>query len=285
MRMVRRMRVPLSAAFIALAVLSAHPAVAQKPPSSVAQTPPAAGTLPSGKPPPLGVPWEGAPTLPGGDPDDVPFDQAYGSGTGFVVADRRLLTNRHVVVGCARVVARDAAGTRLPAKLVVADRGRDLALLSIEKPAGPPLTFRDSPAVRRGESVIAYGFPLSGLLSSGPTLTTGNVNALAGLRDNPNNYQISAGVQPGNSGGPLFDAQGHVIGVVVSKLDAARVAEMTGGDIPQNVNFAVKGEQALAFLRANNVQPAVAASTGPDKRADEIDAVANPSTVYLTCFR
>ncbi len=242
------------------------------------------GTLPLGKPPPLGVPWDGAP-IARGDPDDVPFDQAYGSGTGFVVADRRLLTNRHVVADCVRIVARDAAGTRLPAKLMVSDRGRDLALLSIDKPAGPPLTFRDGPAVRRGESVIAYGFPLSGLLSSGPTLTTGNVNALAGLRDNPNNYQISAGVQPGNSGGPLFDAQGHVIGIVVSKLNAARVAEMTGGDIPQNVNFAVKGEQALAFLRANGVQPMVAASTGPEKRPDEIDAVANPSTVYLTCFR
>ena len=61
-----------------------------------------------------------------------------------------------------RVVARDAAGTRLPAKLMVADRARDLALLSVEKPAGPPLTFRDGPAVRRGESVITYGFPLSG---------------------------------------------------------------------------------------------------------------------------
>lgn len=278
--MVRRMRLPYPAAILVCAVAWALPAVAQKPPALGAPSP--SGTLPIGKPPPLGVPWDGAR---GSEPDDVPFDRAYGSGTGFVVADRRLLTNRHVVAECVRVVARDAAGTRLPAKLMVADRERDLALLSVDKPAGPPLTFRDGPAVRRGESVITYGFPLSGLLSSGPTLTTGNINALAGLRDNPNNYQISAGVQPGNSGGPLFDSQGHVIGVVVSKLNAARVAEMTGGDIPQNVNFAVKGSEALAFLRANNVQPAVAASNGAEKRADEIDAVANPSTLYLTCFR
>lgn len=284
--MVRRMRLPLSAALLICAVSGSFPSVAQKPPALGAPSP--SGSLPIGKPPPLGVPWDGV-AIPRGrtarDPDDIPFDQAFGSGTGFVVADRRLLTNQHVVAGCARVVARDAAGTRLPAKLLAADRQRDLALLSVEKPAGPPLTFREGPAVRRGESVITYGFPLSGLLSSGPTLTTGNINALAGLRDNPANFQISAGVQPGNSGGPLFDAQRHVIGVVVSKLNAARVAEMTGGDIPQNVNFAVKGNEALAFLRANNVQPALATSTGPEKRADEIDAVANPSTVYLTCFR
>ena len=55
-------------------------------------------------------------------------------------------------------------------------------------------------------------------------------------------------MQPGNSGGPLLDSQANVIGIVVSKLNAARIAEMTGGDIPQNVNFAVKGTEGLAFL-------------------------------------
>ena len=63
------------------------------------------------------------------------------------------------------------------------------------------------------------------------------------------------------------------------------LAQLTGGDIPQNVNFAVKGTEALAFLRENRVQPVLAPSTGPEKRPDEIDAVANPSTVYLQCFR
>ena len=216
--------------------------------------------------------------------DQTSNDSAFGSGTGFVVAERRILTNRHVVAECARVVARDAAGVRLPAKVIVTDRERDLALLSTEKSAGPPLVFRDGPPVRRGETVITYGFPLSGLLTSGPTLTTGNINALSGLRDNANNFQISAAVQPGSSGGPLFDSQGHVIGVVVSKLNAARVAELIGGDIPQNVNFAVKGSVALAFLRANDVQPAAVASTGAERRPDEIDAIANPSTLYLQCF-
>ncbi len=277
--MVRPMRLPLPAAILACAVGCAFgsglPAAAQK-------RPPASG-VPQGKPPPLGVPWDGTP-IPR-DPAEAPFDRGFDSGTGFVVADKRLLTNRHVVAACERIVARDAAGTRMPAKLIAADRDRDLALLSTDKPAGPALVFRETPPVRRGESVITYGFPLSGLLSSGPTLTTGNINALAGLRDNPANYQISAAVQPGNSGGPLFDSQGHVIGVVVSKLNAARVAEMTGGDIPQNVNFAVKGSEALAFLRANAIQPGVAPSIGPEKRADEIDAIANPSTVYLQCFR
>ena len=106
------------------------------------------------------------------------------------------------------------------------------------------------------------------------------------MRDNPVNFQISAPVQPGNSGGPLLDSEGNVIGVVVSKLNAARIAEMTGGDIPQNVNFAVKGTEALAFLRENGVQPRTAASTGGRKSAPaEIDEIANPSTVYVQCYQ
>jgi hypothetical protein len=287
--MVRRMRV----SFLACCLLLATPALAQKPPplgvpwnGPGAPFPTPAG--PSGKPPPLGgetrpsprgEPAFAEPSLPS------PGERASSSGTGFVVADGRVLTNRHVIAECGRVVARNATGARLPARVLAADEDRDLAVLAVAPNIGPPLTFRDQPPVRRGENVITYGFPLSGLLSSGPSLTTGNISALAGIRDNPTNFQISAAVQPGNSGGPLFDSQANVIGVVVSKLNAARVAQMTGGDIPQNVNFAVKGTEAVSFLRERGVQPRTAPSTGPEKRADEVDAVANPSTVYLQCFR
>ena len=246
-----------------------------------------------GKPPPLsGGDSDGA------DPGDAPRGTAprggrlpsasedpTSSGTGFVVADGKVMTNNHVVDECGRMVVRNAAGTRFPARVDVVDRRRDLALMTVAASVGPPLTFRDSPPVERGESVVTYGFPLTGLLSSDPSLTTGTVNALAGLRDNPMNLQIQAPVNPGNSGGPLLDGQANVIGVVVSKLNAMRTAEMTGGDIPQNVNFAVKGTEALAFLRANGVRPRTAASTGPDKRNTEIGEVANPSTVHVLCYR
>ena len=274
-------------------LLLTSPALAQKPPPLGAPDPtpgrrvgPTEAGLP-GKPPPLGAPDEsdrgegrqGDGSMPG------VRERASSSGTGFVVADGRVLTNNHVVAECGRLVVRNAAGTRVPGRVTATDRRRDLAIMTVANEVGPPLPFRDAPAVRRGEGVVTYGFPLSGLLSSGPSLTTGNVNALAGLRDNPNNFQISAPVQPGNSGGPLLDSQGNVIGVVVSKLNAARTAEMTGGDIPQNVNFAVKGTEALAFLRSNGVQPRTAGSTGADKRAFEIGEIANASTVYIECYR
>ena len=230
--------------------------------------------LPRGKPPPLPATERGGRDL-----------AARSSGTGFVVSEGRLLTNNHVVEGCGRMMARNAGGTEQTAPVLATDRGRDLALLSVPAGFGPPLTFRSTPEVRRGETVVTYGFPLFGLLSKGPTLTTGDVSALSGLRDNQANFQISAPVQPGNSGGPLLDSNGNVVGIVVAKLNAARIAEITDGDIPQNVNFAVKAGPALDFLREQGVRPRLAPSGGADKGAAAVGDIANPSTVFLQCFR
>jgi S1-C subfamily serine protease len=235
------------------------------------------------KPPPLGA--GDMPATPQAQRPMPPGARPSASGTGFVVANGRMLTNAHVVNGCKRVTARNAAGQVATAQIGPVDTRRDLAILVVPATFGPPLSFRDSPPLRRGDTVVTYGFPLSGLLSSGPTLTTGDISALAGLRDNPLHFQISAPVQPGNSGGPLLDAHGNVVGVVTSKLNAARVAQMTGGDIPQNINFAVKGSEALAFLTEHGVPPWRAASTGAEKRAAEVGEVANPSTAFLSCYR
>ena len=275
----------MRAAVAAVVLLLAVPAPAQQGEGKR----PYYGETPNGKPPPLNrIPDAPAPertARPGAAGLPSARERPASSGTGFLVADGRLLTNNHVVDDCARIVARNAAGRRVPARVDATDPGRDLAVLPVPADLGPPLPFRSAPPIRRGEAVVTYGFPLSGLLSSGPTLTTGDVSALAGLRDNPANLQISAPVQPGNSGGPLLDSQANVVGVVVSKLNAARVAQLAGGDIPQNVNFAVKGTEALAFLRANGVQPRTAASNGADRRPYEVGEVANASTVFLQCYR
>ena len=262
------------------------PAAAQKPPPLGAST--AAGPAGTGKPPPLGAVQAAGAT---GKPAPLPADPNAGagryvsSGTGFVAAPGRLLTNNHVVEDCQRMVARNAAGETAPARVLATDTDRDLAVLAVRDGFGPPLTFREGPPVARGEGVVTYGFPLSGLLSSGAILTTGSISALSGLHDDPHEFQISAPVQPGNSGGPLLDMQGNVTGVVVAKLNAARVAEITDGDIPQNVNFAVKGTEALAFLREQGVNPSTARSTALTRSAADVGGVADPSTVFLRCYK
>ena len=93
--------------------------------------------------------------------------------------------------------------------------------------------------------------PAGALASSGNT-TLGNITALAGLRDDSRFIQISASVQPGNSGGPVLDEAGRLIGVIEGKLDALKVARVTG-DIPQNVNFAILASTLAHFLEASRI--------------------------------
>jgi hypothetical protein len=142
-------------------------------------------------------------------------------------------------------------------------------------------TFRDG-RVRAGDAVVALGFPLSGLLATTANLTVGNVSALAGISDDSRYLQISAPVQPGNSGGPLLDTSGHVVGIVTAKLDAALVAHFTG-DIPQNVNFAVKAEVARTFLDSKGIAYQTAHSDQQMSPAD-IGDLARPFTVQIECY-
>jgi Trypsin-like peptidase domain len=166
------------------------------------------------------------------------------SGTGFAIANGTLLiTNSHVIAGCAEVSAPGMGSV----KVIKSDPRADIAILKPSLPIEKGLTFRSGHQVQLGEEIIVIGYPLRGVLSSPPTVTTGIVSSLAGMRDDRTRMQISAPVQPGNSGGPVLDRSGNVVGVIVSKLDAVRAAAITG-DIPQNVNFAVHASIVTSIL-------------------------------------
>jgi hypothetical protein len=173
------------------------------------------------------------------------------SGTAFAIAPGLLITNQHVIAGCSSVEVITKDGRRTGA-IVDADDQIDLALLSVSGIKGATARLRSPRNVRLGESVMVFGFPLAGSLSSSGNFTSGLVSALRGLRDAAGELQITAPVQPGNSGGPLMDASGLVIGVVQAKLDALRSAIVTG-DIPQNINFAISLEVLAGFLVKNRV--------------------------------
>lgn len=242
------------------------------------------GAPTASRPPPTSGPLAGP--APGTQPAPPNAQaRAVSTGTGFLVADGRVMTNHHVVDNCNRIILRTPTGHWLaavpPARM---DAALDVAVLAVPGLVGPAVAFRTGPAVRRGEGVVAYGFPLAGLLSSDPKLTRGEINGLRGLGDNPNQYQISAEVQPGNSGGPLVDMQGNIVGVVVSKLNAQAVSRRTG-DIAQNVNFAVQGQAALGFLRRAGVNARTAESTGPDRSAADVGELIHRSTLFIRCER
>jgi hypothetical protein len=179
------------------------------------------------------------------------WSQGSSSGTGFAVAAGLLVTNHHIVEKCAAVEVIASDGRRT-ATVIDAEPQVDLALLRVFGLRGATAGIRAPQQVRLGEPVFVFGFPLAGALSSGGNFTNGVVSALHGLRNRAGEIQITAPIQPGNSGGPVMDVSGVVIGVVVSKLDAIRVLRATG-DIPQNVNFAVSLDTLAAFLDRNKV--------------------------------
>ncbi len=162
------------------------------------------------------------------------------TGAGFFVSKMgHILTNEHVVKGCMAVQVRLPGGNAISAKALHVNTDVDLAVLKIDPSlamqvigwSGQAVEFRSDGNPRLGEGVVVYGFPLTGALASEGNLTIGNITALAGPKDDGRLYQISAPIQPGNSGGPLFDESGRVIGIVVAKLDAVKMAAVTG-DIP-----------------------------------------------------
>src|SRR5262249_39151256 len=125
---------------------------------------------------------------------------AASSGTGFAIGSgSSVLTNFHVVDGCKSVrVANGGAG-----QIKIRDRRNDIAVIQPDRPINGALHFRPGNQLKLGEEIIVIGFPLRGLLSSSPTVTNGIVSSLAGLRDDRTRFQISAPIQPGNSGGPV----------------------------------------------------------------------------------
>ena len=128
--------------------------------------------------------------------------------------------------------------------------------------------------------VTVVGFPYAGLLG-GINVTRGAVSSLKGIRGDASQFQITAPVQSGNSGGPLLAADGEVIGVVVAKLDATKMAQ-NGGDVPQNVNFAIRGEIAKLFLAQNQVEPKLSMDNA-ELAPEQLAKLAAQFTSFIEC--
>ncbi len=202
-----------------------------------------------------------------------------GVGTGVAIAAQRVLTNAHVVATC-KTIEVTSAGQRLSALVRKRDSVSDLALLEVANlPSGPVPALRRRASV--GEAVMAAGYPLTGLLGSDLVVTDGIVNALSGLGNSTTHLQMSAAIQPGNSGGPLLDRGGHLVGVVVSKLNAVATMALTG-DIPQNVNFAIKPEIVALFLQSENL-PLNVVDQGGSLDTQQLATQARAFTVRVDC--
>lgn len=231
-----------------------------------------------------GIANPAAPAAPSPSPGspDAPARPKVNAGSGIVIGrDGSVLTNSHVVASC-RNIRLNLEGQPAQAATVVArDAGNDLAVLRASMRPTDVARFREDKAMRSGDSVVVIGYPLSSYLSREPNVTAGVISALAGVKGDRRHYQITAPVQKGNSGGPVADMSGNVVGVVASKLDAMKIADKTG-DLPQNVNFAIKAEIARKFLGDNGISYETAPAATQLSPADVGDIV-KKVTVFVEC--
>jgi S1-C subfamily serine protease len=213
----------------------------------------------------------------------LPSLRPLSSGSGFFVShEGDLITDNHVIAGCRELrVVRDEKSNA--ARVIGTDAAADLAVLRVPDLAGDIASFRTE-LEKRGEAVIVAGYPLQGLLTSKGSVTTGIISALAGPKEDKNLIQITAPVQPGNSGGPLVDAHGAVIGVISSKLNSVRVARATGL-LTENINFAVKGQLARELLDKSGVKYAASPSEFEQLATPEIAERVFKFTAAVQCFK
>ena len=206
------------------------------------------------------------------------------SGTGFfVTTDGYLLTNYHVVDKAYRIVVKVQQET-YEARLIKNDSINDVALLKVSG-TFKALSVASSRTVRLGDPIFTIGYPNPDIQGIEAKLTRGEINSLAGMQDDPRYFQISAPLQPGNSGGPLVNQDGNVVGVVTARLDDLKALKSTGS-LPQNVNYAVKSSFAVAFLET---VPDVTAKllephASPERRSQDIIKDAQDATALILVF-
>lgn len=179
--------------------------------------------------------------------DAVAKANAVKTGTGWFVDASYVATCWHVVQNAKTISIEQKNGQRFNAKVVANDPANDIVILKIDNAKCTSALPIRTKGVKIADKVFTVGYPLSSLLGQAQKYSEGVVNSTTGLSNDSRYYQISVPIQPGNSGGPLVDEKGCVIGLTSSALDALKLA-VTTGTIPQNVNYAIKVRYLAAIL-------------------------------------
>tara|TARA_R110002153_G_scaffold260884_1_gene421102 strand:+ start:175 stop:1896 length:1722 start_codon:yes stop_codon:yes gene_type:complete len=202
------------------------------------------------------------------------------SGSGFSVsADGYVITNNHVIEGCQKVVVHTKSKD-VTMRLITYDPQNDLALLKGDfRPSTVFALSRSRPELL--QDVYVAGYPFGVEISTAVKVTKGIISSLTGIGNNFSNIQIDAALQSGNSGGPIIDELGNVVGVAVSKLDAKYMFD-NFGSIPENTNFGIKSNVVRNILDSNDVDTPSANQSEISK--SKLGKMISNGTYYISCW-
>jgi S1-C subfamily serine protease len=226
-------------------------------------------------------------------------------GSGFFISKLgHVVTNQHVVEKCRNITVGDSAKRQVAAEIVETDKRNDLALLKISstkmasadtksliRKLGIKVASRKVPLsssgllrsedVELGEQVMVSGFPYGEIFSDTIKVTGGMVSATRGMGDDSGQFQIDAAVQQGNSGGPIYDGNGNIVGVVVSQLNKLKVAKVIGS-LPENVNFGIKASTVRQFLTSAGL-PTKWSNQSERVSSKNLAKIAKNQTLMVVC--
>jgi S1-C subfamily serine protease len=204
------------------------------------------------------------------------------TGSGFFVSTLgHVVTNAHVVENCKQISVGDDPNNLAPAKIVSTDKWNDLALLKAASLTPLAVHGLRPDDVKLGENVLVAGYPYGDVFGNTLKVTAGIVSATRGVGDNSAQFQIDAAVQAGNSGGPIYDSGGNIVGVVVSQLDKLKIAQVMG-TLPENVNFGIKASTVKSFLHSSGLSSQLAEQTTA-KTTVELAEIARKQTLIVFC--
>jgi len=164
------------------------------------------------------------------------------NGTGFLFSDTDyIITNYHLIKNANSIIAKFTNGESISATVATKDSKNDIAILKLHSSPNlsvTPIKIGNSSQAKMGQKIFTIGYPVSNIMGVKPKYSEGVINSMTGIRDDPTFFQISVPIQPGNSGGPLFNDKGEVIGITTSSMSTLSINAI--GAIPQNVNYAIK---------------------------------------------
>jgi TPR repeat protein len=204
------------------------------------------------------------------------------TGTGaFVSSSGHVLTAAHVVENTQKV---QIIVNSVPheAKIIQKDKANDIAVLKVDLQSSVHLKVTSGDRIRLGSPIFTLGFPNPDIQGLSPKLTRGEISSINGTHDDPRSWQVSAPVQSGNSGGPLLDLEGRVVGMIQTKLGL--MAAQKTGDLPQNVAYAVKGKYLLKILEDCGVVCDAADIKDVDTSFERMVERIKGAVVFIQCY-